>query len=56
MTAATVSLESHRAAQRAGRANPEGERPARDEQAGGESGREQTLTVVHHNYGIMVCS
>jgi len=22
----------------------------------GQSGREQTLAVVHHNYGIMVCS
>ena len=44
------------AAQRAGRANPKSERPARDEQASGESGREQTLAVVHHNYGIIVCS
>ena len=43
-------------AQRAGRANPKSERAARDEQASGESGREQTLAVVHHNYGIMVCS
>jgi hypothetical protein len=46
---------SHSAAQRAVRANPEGERPARDEQVSGESGREQTLAVVHHNSRIIVC-
>ena len=33
-----------------------GERAARDEKASGQSSREQTLAVVHHNYGIIVCS
>ena len=44
------------AAQRAGRANQKVSAQLGDEQASGESGREQTLAVVHHNYGIMVCS
>ena len=43
-------------AKRAGRANRKSERAARDEQASSESGREQTLAVVHHDYGIIVCS
>ena len=36
------------------RPNPKSERATRDEQAGSESGREQTLDVVHHNYRITV--
>jgi hypothetical protein len=32
------------------------ERADRDEQASGESGREQTLAIVHHNHGLIVCS
>ena len=32
------------------------ERAARDEQASSESSGEQTLAVVHHNYGIIICS
>ena len=49
-------MRTHCATQRAGRANPKSERAARDEQTSGESSREQTLAVVHHNYGIIICS